>query len=47
VYRCSVCTSPVTVLQGTGGTVVVRACGCAGPIVADLSARVEGRGGLR
>jgi hypothetical protein len=43
VYRCSVCNAPVLVTQ----KVIVRRCACKGAIVAEMKARMEGRGGLR
>jgi hypothetical protein len=43
MYRCGDCGSPVIVLPN----LVVRKCACKGPIVAEMTAKMEGRGGLR
>lgn len=46
-YHCSACGLAVLVLRGPDGVRVVRACSCAGAIVADMRADLGGRGGVR
>lgn len=43
MYRCAACGTPVVVLP----KLVVRKCACKAPIVAEMTARMEGRGGIR
>lgn len=44
MYRCGACGKPVAVVNG----LKVRACAhVTAPIVAEASAKLEGRGGLR
>lgn len=40
---CAACGQPVT----RAGDQLVRACTCTGPVIASLSARMAGSGGLR
>jgi hypothetical protein len=43
VYHCAKCHKPAVVLRG----LVVRQCRCKAPIVAEMTAKMEGRGGIR
>ena len=43
MYRCAACSKPVLVIKG----LIVRRCSCTAPIVAEMTAKLEGKGGIR
>lgn len=45
-YDCKECGTPAAVLAENGRTVIVRACGCDAPIVADMGAGLTGESAL-
>ncbi len=46
-YRCSKCSLGVIVLSKDGETHVIRGCKCEAGVIADMSATVVARGGMR